>query len=349
MLSITIESMAFEVKESIHLGRFIFDDDWTPLKGTYILPLKFFTSDRTAGTADPNDYLEVVRVVEVAGTDFAITRGGGLFVRDNGQYGTRESREKLVELFNLLLAEFAFQGLASHPVTDIEVQSAKLIGQHASITGGWGSFADRTWGPYVLLAMQTRDLGDGYGQKGNHYWPVNFYWVSHDPSILDRLTGTPNAIRLRDISSTLPALLVAANYHTTRHSLAEGIITSWIVCEELLSYLWDQHVSQIQEKERRDRLKDNRTYSAAVRLEVLLVEGTLRPELCALLQQARSMRNALAHRSVTDQESADICNRAMREMLSHVGFPTQQMPSFSYQSGSIRMPRIALEPTFPFK
>jgi len=33
MLSITIESMTFEVKESIHLGRFIYDYDWTPLKG----------------------------------------------------------------------------------------------------------------------------------------------------------------------------------------------------------------------------------------------------------------------------------------------------------------------------
>ena len=341
--------MTFEVKESIHLGRFIYDPDWTPLKGTYILPLRFFTTDRTGRTADPNDYLEVIQVVDVAGTDFAITRGGGLFVRDIGQYRTREALGKLVELFNLLLAEFAFQGLASHPVTDIEIQCAKLIGRHASITGGWGSFADRTWGPYVLLAMQVRDVGDGYGRTGNPYWTANFYWVAHDPAILDRLTGIPNAIRLRDISSTLPALLVAATYHATRHSLAEGVVMSWIVCEELLSYLWDQHVSKIQEKERRDRLKDSRTYSAAVRLEVLLVEGSLQPELCALLQRARGMRNALAHRSITDQESADICNRAMREMLSHVGFPTQQMPGFSYQSGSIGGPITALEPTFPFR
>jgi hypothetical protein len=338
--------MTFEVRESIHLGRFIYDHDWTPVKGTYILPLRFFAPDRTS---DPNDYLEVIKVLDVAGTDFAISRGGGLFVRDKGQYNTREQHEKLVELFNLLLAEFAFQGLASHPVTDIEIQSAKLIGKHVSITGGWGSFADRTWGPYVLLAMHTRDLGEGYKRSSNHYWPVNFYWRPHDPSVLERISGTANALRLREISSTLPALLVAATYHATRHSLAEGIVTSWIVCEELLSFLWDQHVSQLPEKERRDRLKDSRTYSAAVRLEVLLTNGSIGPELCSLLQRARGMRNALAHRSVTSQESADLCSRAMREMLTHVGFSTQQMRGFSYQSGGSGMPRTALEPNFPFK
>lgn len=215
--------MLLDIRESIPLGRFIYDTAWTPLRGTYILPLRFFAPDRTL---DPNDYLEVIKVVNVAGTNFAITRGGGLFVRDKGQYQSRESIERLVALFNLLLAELALLGLASHPLTDIELQSAKLIGRHASITGGWGSFADRTWGPYVLLAMPKRDLGAAYGRIGNDYWPINFYWVPTDPAILDRLAGVPNAVKLREISPTLPTLLVAAAYHTMRHDLAEGIVTS---------------------------------------------------------------------------------------------------------------------------
>lgn len=338
--------MSLDIRESIPLGRFIYDTAWTPLKGTYILPLKFFAPDRTL---DPNDYLEVIKVLDVSGTDFAITRGGGMFVRDKGQYQSRQSHERLVSLFNLLLAEFAFQGLASHPVTDIEVQSAKLIGRHASITGGWGSFADRTWGPYVLLAMSKRDLGAPYGRAGNDYWPMNFYWAPHDPSTLERIVGTPNALRLRDISLTLPTLLVAAIYHTTRHDLPEGIVNSWIVCEELLSFLWDQYVGQISEKERRVRLNDSRSYSSALRIEVLLIAGKLPSNLCAILQEARHWRNALAHRAAMAQEAVEICNRAMCDLLKHVGLPVERLPRFSYQGGGIAIPQVVLDPEFPFK
>ena len=129
------------------LGRFVYEASWTPVRGAYILPLRFFAPDRTQ---NPNDYLEVVSVVEVGGINFAITRGGGLFVRDKGQYKTPEQVERLVSLFNLLLAEFALLGLASHPLTDIELQIGRLIGRHASITGGWGSFGE---------SVQTGDIG----------------------------------------------------------------------------------------------------------------------------------------------------------------------------------------------
>ncbi len=253
--------MSIEIRESLPLGRFIYDYDWTPLKGTYIYPLRFFGSDRSY---DPNDYLEVVRVVDIDGTDVAITRGGGLFVRDNEQFQTRETTGSLVSLLNLLLCEFAFQGLVSQPITDTDVQSAKLIGRHASITGGWGSYAERTWGPYTLLGSGARDMAIGYTVPRNDYWPVNFYWTTHNPEILDKITGLSDARTLKQLSPTLPLLLVAAAYHSSRHNLAETSLTAWITSEEILSYLWDQYVSSMPEKGRRSRLNDVRTYSASV-------------------------------------------------------------------------------------
>ena len=236
----------------------------------------------------------------------------------------------------------------SHPVTDVEIQGAKLIGHHVSITGGWGSFADRTWGPYVLLASPKRDLGVSYGQPGNDYWPVNFYWTPHDPKILERIDGLRGVTRLREISTTLPTLLVSAVYHASRHALAEGIVTAWIVCEEILSFLWDRYVSSVSEKDRRDRLNDHRTYSASVRLEVLLDIGVISDALYKLLHEARKVRNALAHRAVMGQEAAATSNRALRETLRLMEITVDYLPGYSYSSGGMGPPRVALEPEFDF-
>lgn len=337
--------MPIQIQESHPLARFIYDTAWTPVRGTYLAPHRFFAPERTT---DPNDYLEVIRVVDVGGTNFAITRGGGLYVRDREAYASAEGLGGLVALYNLLLAELAFYGLPAHPVTDIEIQSGKLIGRFASINGGFGVFAERTWGPFVLLAMQKRDMGEKYSRSGNDYWPANFYWRPADPEILGKTDGVPIALRLREISQSLPTLLVAATYHATRHDLAEGIVTSWIVCEELISFLWDRHVEAVREKERRDRLGDNRTYSAAVRIEVLQVAGVLPADLCKLLHEARKLRNALAHRAAMGLKAADVCVQAMRQMLGHLGFPSNQLPGFSYQSGGIGAPSQLLEPDFPF-
>jgi hypothetical protein len=63
--------MVFQVDESLPLGRFNFEPDWTPLLGTYIVPLPFFATDRSN---DPND-LVVERVLAVWDSDVAITRG----------------------------------------------------------------------------------------------------------------------------------------------------------------------------------------------------------------------------------------------------------------------------------
>jgi hypothetical protein len=338
--------MSLQISESLPLSRFVYDQEWTPIKGAWVLPLVFFGTDRTL---DPNDYLEVMRVIPIGDADVAVTRGGGLFVRDRGQYNSPESRDRLADSLNLLLAEFAVQGLPSKPITDIEIHDGKLIGRHAAIVGGGGRFADRTWGPFALLASPPRDLANSAGHVGATYWPVNFYWFVHDESLLDRACELRNALRLQQISQSLPSLLVAAIYNVERHNLPEAIISAWIVCEELISFLWDEYVNTNTDRKRRDRLNDHRTYSASVRLDMLLAEKVLAPELNQVVHEARRVRNALAHRASISRSAAEACDLALRELLHRVGVSTGRLPGYTSSASGIGGPRRVLEPPFAFR
>ncbi len=307
--------------------------------------LRFFGTDRAT---DPNDYLEVLQVVDALGTDVAVTRGGGLFVRMDRPIAVDDA-EAIAITLTLVLCEFAIRGLFSHPITDIDVQSGKLIGRHASITGGFGMFGDRTWGPYALLATESADVGASSGMGRNDYWPPNFYWFVVDPNVLDGLDGVPNAARLRDVSPTLPALLVAAAYHARRHSIAETILASWIVTEEILSSAWDGYVAGLGDGARRKRLKDYRIYTASVQTEALLTAGVLHVETYEVVHQVRKVRNDLAHRSVMSQQAASACLEAMRVMLRRLAIATDHFQGWTYQSGGAGAPAVELEPEFPFK
>ena len=333
-----------QLSESQPLSRFVYDQAWTPLKGAYIFPLKYFAVERSY---DPNDYLEVIRVIDVVGADVAITRGGGLFVRTPLESGVSASR--VAEVLNLLLCQFALCGLASHPITDTDVQDGKLIGRHASITEGWGAHGERTWGPFSLLAAGVRDMGAPFGRAGNDYWPVNFYWTTHDPKILDWVSPITDAVKLADTSSSLPALLVGAAHHCSRHNVAETTITAWIICEQVLSYFWDKYVDDIANGNRRTRLQDARTYGAAVRAEVLLTAGCIPEETCALVQAARKVRNELAHRAKVSEEAATVAMDALRSALEWLGVSADRLPGYSRQSGGIGQPAQAVAPEFPFQ
>jgi hypothetical protein len=337
--------MSFELVERLPLGRFSYEPCWTPLFGAYIYPLRLFANDRSY---DPNDYLEVVRVENIAGTDVAITRGGGLFVRDRleGRLDA-ETTENISGLFNLILCELTLLEFISQPFTDADIHSAKLIGRHASILGGWGYYADRTWGPFSLLAAERRDLSVGYSTVRNYYWPPNFYWRPHPAAVLSRLNGASRALKLKEISQTLPALVVAASFHASRRNQAETILTAWIACEEILSHLWEQRLSKIADRARRERLKDSRTYSASVQAEVLLTGHLLDEPTYKIVQEARKIRNDMAHGSKMSSAGAATCLEALRSMLSSVGVATDFMP---YQTGYgyIGRPVEALEPEFRF-
>jgi hypothetical protein len=339
--------VALNVGERLPLSRFIYEPSWTPVRGTYLYPLKLLDVDELP--TDPNDYLEVIRVIPVTGVDVAITRGGGLFVRDRGQYSTPQAIDALVNILNILTCEFTLAGLVSQPVTDIDVQSGKLIGQHISITGGWGSFGDRTWGPYALLCMTPRDMSAPYRTTANPYWPPYFYWTAHSPKgIVAAVEKLENAPLLSAVAPALPSLVAAAAFHAARHNLSETIINSWVVVELILYQRWIDHLTSLSDSARRRRLKDTRTYSAGVQAEVLLAAGLIQDNTYGKVQSARKTRNDFAHRGDASADGAAQCMEAMRAMLSLLGVRIDRLSGYSYQSGGIGSPTTELESEFPF-
>jgi hypothetical protein len=262
---------------------------------------------------------------------------------------TEAAIDSVVTVLNCLLCEFALEGLTSSPITDTDVQDGKLIGQHASITGGWGDYGDRTWGPYALLVSGVSDMAVGYAESSNPYWAVNFYWTTYDPNVLQCIDGSNRAERLMEVSNTLPLLVVAAVFHSSRHNLPETVLSSWMVCEALLEHSWKTYISNVGQGSRRQRLRDHRTYSASVQAEVLLSAGLVDDGTYDLVQEARRMRNNIAHNREVTREGASIAMQAMKAMLHRFGVSAEGLPGFSFMSGGIGHPQTVLEPEFPFE
>jgi hypothetical protein len=330
--------MAFEKVERLPLDRFINQaDSWTPVRGTYLFPLRYL--EATERSKDPNDYLEVIRVIDVNGTDVAVTRGGGLYVRCADDYqDTDADMQHYVEAFNLIACEVSLEGHFARSVTDYDVGPAMLIGMHIGAAGGGGWFAETHWQPFWMLASEPH--GD--------LWPPNGSWFVVDPpGLLDRVSELRNVKLLTAISTDLPVLVCAAIYHAARHNVAEAITTSWFSCEIVLSYWWDEYLSTL-DGQQLARLKDARTYTAAVRTEMLLATGRMERGLYDHLNAARQVRNNLAHRGRAERTGAQQAMVALKTTLATLHVNADRIGWGGGVSGLGR-PNPVAEPEFPFR
>lgn len=336
--------MGFQKVERLPLERFTGQTaSWTPVRGTYLFPLRLL--DVTQHPNDPNDYLEVIRVIDVNGNDVAVTRGGGLYVRcaDNFQ-DSDEDMQRYVDTFNLIACEVSLEGHFAGPITDHDIGPAKLIGEYVGTWGGGGWFAETHWQPFMILATEPRRL-----EPAGVMWAPNGSWFLADsPGLLDRVAQLRNVNLLRAVSVNLPALVCAAIYHAARHNVAESITTGWISCEVILSFWWDEYLSTIQDGRQRDRLSDQRTYTAAVRTEFLLTAGRMRRELYDYLNPARQIRNTLAHRGRASLADAERVIAALRATLEALGVNADRV-GWGYGRGGLVPPSPAPEPSFQFR
>jgi hypothetical protein len=281
--------------------------------GTYLYPYRLITDP------DWNDEYSATEVVATARVDtqeILVTRNGGLFVRppvelSDSYVGQNEStsdferkvafEERTSKWLNTLICEFALFGIVSEPATPVHISRGVLIDNHALVTGGGGGrefYPERSIGPIQELTIGT--------------------WRLHsvvDRSTTDLITQMQIAGRLSEASDSLPGLVAGAYSAFSKRHLAEAVVDSWVVVEQLVDWYWTRYVNSLAEKGRKQRLADPRTFSAAVRIEVLQTANVLPEPMCEDLHAARRHRNELAHRGNVTGKAAEACLAAMCQAI----------------------------------
>lgn len=270
--------------------------------GTYLYPYRLFGEPEWD---NPYSATKVITRAEVGTDEVLITCNGGLFLLPPA--GIKDLRDKLIfeekaaNIFNRLICEFALSGIVSEPATPAHISAGTLINDHALITsagGGREIYFEKTIAPSMQLLQGT--------------------WLTHPLHSLDMVKAVAKqecASLLVELSNNLPTLVAGAYSFLSQRQLSEAIMDSWIVIEQIIDSLWANYLVRITDNSRKERLSDERTYTAAVQIEVLYTAGTLPPSLYQALNIARKHRNDLAHRAKITLRMATECLTAMKQMI----------------------------------
>lgn len=115
---------------------------------------------------------------------------------------------------------------------------------------------------------------------------------------------------LKSVPQLSPEFLLKGVSGIARRDWGLALSNLWIIIEQLTEYLWQRHIIepvQIEDNRiigRLDQLRDNRTWSAANRHELLFSKGILSDAILRQLYVARKARNELSHRGTHPNEIA---------------------------------------------
>ncbi|MCA8970985.1 MAG: hypothetical protein KDC95_14425 [Planctomycetes bacterium] len=126
--------------------------------------------------------------------------------------------------------------------------------------------------------------------------------------VLDKLPSFPSEI------------VLYASSHFVRHQWSECLIHAWTLSERLIEIAWAMRVVPPNvDRARRDFLQDQRAWTSATKLEVLLQIRALPEQLVMSLNVVRKARNRLVHDGKSpDYSNASMAIRSMFELLSMV-------------------------------
>lgn len=291
-----------------------------PVIGTYMYPYRIFGRfDR----ADPSSAIKIVKIISIDGEEVFLTCNGGLFIRppdhlpyrnDQLRQVTPEDRlakrtfeEHAVHLLNRVICEFTLRGIVSAPATLIHLGSGERIENYAQLNMsvvGREIYTERTLLPSFEFL--------------HHLWFLFARHLPHDLDVVESVSTTYYTSELVTISEYLPTLISGAYSLFSQHQLSEAVIDGWIVIEQIIDWFWTEYVRSIPDKDQKKRLSDYRTYSVAVRLDMLHTVNVLPFPLCQVLHRARKHRNDLAHRAKINLAMATESLDAMKQLIEFV-------------------------------
>lgn len=272
--------------------------------GTYLYPY------RLLGEPDwnaPDSAIKVITQAKVKNHEVLITRNGGLFIIPPGNVtGVKEKidfKYEAADIFNCIICEFALNGIVAEPATPVHISAGTLIDDHALIVsagGGREIYLERTIEPSLHLIEQSSR------------------WRMYPLCRLDKVEEAikqKHASLLTKISGNLPTFIASAYSLFSQRQIGEAISDSWIAIEQILDYLWKEYISKITDTERKRGLEDKRTYTSAVRIELLYTAGRFSEPLYQALNKARDHRNRLTHRAEVNLTKATECMMAMIQII----------------------------------
>jgi len=291
--------------------------------GTYIYPYCLLTKPNVE---DPFSITEVIQQIDTSQGKILVTRNGGLFIEPPAELAHADPvneqamqekvafEEKATKLFNLVICEYALHEIVSEPATQAHISAGRLVDGHAIVTsaiGGREIYFERTFMPLIQLLQGT--------------WQMYHRFV--DMQITVDVANLSCASHLAKISESLPALTAGAYSLFSQRQLSEALIDAWIVVEQIIDWLWDEHKNGISDADRKERLADPRTYTSAVRIELLHTIGVLDLGLYTNMTRARTHRNNLAHRATIRLDMASDTLMAMKSTIeflcgTQVGAPS---------------------------
>jgi len=270
--------------------------------GTYLYPYRLFGKP---DWDDPYSATKVIAKAKVGTNEVLITCNGGFFLRPPASTESLQDKlafeEKAANIFNRPICEFALSGIVSAPATPVHISAGRLINGHALITsaaGGRETYPERTIQPSLQLLRGM--------------WRMH---PLHTLDVVDKVVNLQCTSLLVEVSDNLPTFVAGAYSLFSQRQAAEALIDSWIVIEQIIDSLWAHYLTRIADNSRKDRLSDPRTYTAAVRIELLYTVGILPLPLYEVLNIARAHRNRLAHRAEISLTMSKECLMAMKEMI----------------------------------
>lgn len=201
-------------------------------------------------------------------------------------------------------------------------------------------------GGMQVEAITNRDIVKGDNYESKSIWPVGFgeSWNSHIHAELRmKVVGVTDAILLfqpegrtitieemrrkleegNKIANTIPNLstfhLLNGITEFNHRNWSSSLTFLWVV-EEIADYLWLQNIiSKVtgeNSKKRKENLKDTRTYSMAVKQEILLQIGVLNEKIYNDIFSIRQVRNKLIHEGgMISENKAKLLYDSVKELL----------------------------------
>lgn len=289
--------------------------------GAYMYPFRYF-GEPSAAIRDPMQEVEVIAAPDVAGLVVHVTRNGGFFsvIPPEASLRAVDSApdrlrpvaaakivfdERFCAAVNRLICDFALLGVVSEPVTPMFTGAGVLQDNHALVVGAgggrelYGRALDRVVGFVSSSAVSAMRV------------------AATDPAVVDRVAGQPYSARLGRVAAELPGFIANAYAQFSQGRWATALTDAWIACEQLLHAWWVAYVDTLGARQRMLRLRsDTRTYTAAVRTEILHTAGRVSAELYESLNVARKRRNSLVHGAEVSRAFADETMRALHMALT---------------------------------